>query len=93
MKRLLAVFASVVILVPAGLRIDGEIIGVVADMDDAAAVAGRALPADAPAEQILQQARRPFRLADGDVHMFDEAGAHDFILSIRVMLETATTSS
>src|SRR6476661_1063478 len=64
----------------AGLGIDGEIIGVVADMDDAAAVAGRALPADAPAEQVLQQSRRPLGLADGDVHMFDEAGAHDFVL-------------
>src|SRR5262249_39669392 len=73
--------------------VDGEIIGIVADMDDAAAVAGRALPADVPAEQVLQQFRRSLGLADGDVHMFDEAGAHALVLSIRVMLEASTTSS
>src|SRR5205085_9570433 len=81
------------ILVLAGLIVDGEIILLVADMDDSAAVAGRALPADVPAEQILEQTGRAFGLADGEIHMLDEAGAHDLILSIRVMLAASTTSS
>ena len=77
----------------AGLGIDGEIIGVVADMDDAAAVAGRALPADVPANKSSSnRADRSgwltvmFTCSMKPVRMTNS-------FSIRVMLEASTTSS
>lgn len=55
----------------AAAGIEGDLMGVGADMDGAAAILRRALPAHLPAEQRLQHARGALRIADGKVDMLD----------------------
>src|SRR5688572_27523667 len=60
------------------VRVDGDVIVVAADVDGAAALLRRALPAHPPAEQAFHQRRRPFWIADRDIDMLDARDCHDF---------------